>query len=61
MKNTSRQRIYQAARLMLRDDKGAPNTDALDVFNEQYQTARREKQSVQAAAEIAMLAALGAK
>jgi hypothetical protein len=56
---TSKERIYQSAKLLLRDDKGNPNKNALEVFNATYRTARNEKLSVQSAGELAIKAALG--
>lgn len=56
---TARDRVYQAAALLLRDNEGAPNRAALDMFNRTYQQARLEKASVQLAGELAMRQALG--
>lgn len=57
----SRNRVFKAAELLLRDNKGQPNKEALTTFNERYILARGEGLSVQEAAEIATINALGAK
>lgn len=56
---SSRRRVFKAADLLLRDENGRPNKEAMSVFNETYQNARLDGCCVQLAAEIAMKKSLG--
>ena len=59
MTKNKRTRAFQAAKLLLRDEAGHPNEDALRVFETEYAIARGEGCHIQLSAELAMRRALG--